>query len=93
MFVVDAPPTPMQIMAEYDKDNVHANGCGGIQADDTMYINSGAGALATNPDRARRLRLRRRRLRAARRTPPNMPAPELVYTYDGRTASTPTAWR
>jgi len=46
MFVVDHMQTPMRIVAEYDKSQVHANGCGGIEPNGKMYINSGAGTLA-----------------------------------------------
>ena len=90
MFVVDHRQTPMKIVAEYDKEKVHANGCGGIQANGKMYINSGAGALTATPttpanptehdvyafdvDRFDRTP-----------NPPNVPAPKLVYDYDNRT--------
>ena len=48
-FVVDHKANPMRIIAEYDKNALHANGCGYIQKGNQMYANSGAGALATNP--------------------------------------------
>jgi DNA-binding beta-propeller fold protein YncE len=41
LFVVDARKTPMEIVAEYDKSQVHGNGCGGVQVAGHMYINSG----------------------------------------------------
>ena len=50
MFVVDHRETPMQIVAEYDKADVDENGCGEIQAGDKMYVNSGVGTVAANPD-------------------------------------------
>ena len=31
LFVVDATATPMRIVAEYDRETVHANGCGGLE--------------------------------------------------------------
>ena len=43
LFVVDATQTPMQIVAEYDNDTVYPNGCGGVQAGETMYVGSGGG--------------------------------------------------
>jgi hypothetical protein len=49
LFVVDPTTTPMEILAEYDRTTVHANGFGGVEANRRMFINSGAGALATNP--------------------------------------------
>ena len=75
LFVVDPNTTPMSILAEYDKTTVHPDGCGGIQANGQMYINSGGakesdlysfplrGYLSSNP--------------------PNTPAPSLVYSNDG----------
>jgi hypothetical protein len=46
LFVVDATQTPMQIVAEYDLDTVHPNGCLGVQVDDKMYVDSGGGTAA-----------------------------------------------
>jgi hypothetical protein len=43
LFVVDATTTPMQIVAEYDIDTVHPNGCLGAQVGDKMYVDSGGG--------------------------------------------------
>ena len=43
LFVVDAQKTPMQIVAEYDIDTVHPNGCLGAQVGEKMYIDSGGG--------------------------------------------------
>ena len=43
LFVVDATQTPMQIVAEYDIDTVHPNGCLGVQVGDKMYVDSGGG--------------------------------------------------
>jgi len=75
LFVVDPNTTPMSIIAEYDKNIVHPDGCGGVQANGQMYINSGGakeadlysfplrGYLSSNP--------------------PNTPAPSLVYSHDG----------
>ena len=75
LFVVNSKATPMSIIGEYDKDVVHPEGCGGVQANGRMYINSGgpleadlysfplSGYTGANP--------------------PNTPAPALVYTHDG----------
>lgn len=41
LFVVDARRTPMQIVGEYDKNTVKGNGCGGVETNGSMYINSG----------------------------------------------------
>lgn len=41
MLVVDPRPTPMRIVAEYDMQTIHGNGCGGLQLGDKLYVNSG----------------------------------------------------
>ena len=82
MFVVDHNRSPMQIVAEYDRDHVDDNGCGEMEAGGRMYVNSGAGApgdafghsvyafdLGSLP--------------AAGALPPNTPEPALVYTRGG----------
>jgi hypothetical protein len=43
MFVVDHNTTPMRIVAEYDRAHVDDNGCGEMEVDGKMYVNSGAG--------------------------------------------------
>ena len=83
MFVVDHHRTPMAIVAEYDKSHVHANGCGGIQADDKMYINSGAGGLADNPTEHDVYAFPVGEY-GSEPNAPNRPAPRLVYSYDDR---------
>ncbi len=46
LFVIDAKETPMEIVAEYDKDTIHPNGCLGAQVGNTMYVDSGGGTVA-----------------------------------------------
>lgn len=46
LFVVDATTTPMEIVAEYDIDTVHPNGCLGVQVGDKMYVDSGGGTAS-----------------------------------------------
>jgi DNA-binding beta-propeller fold protein YncE len=46
LFVVDAKSTPMRIVAEYDKNTIHPNGCLGAQVGNKMYIDSGGGTAA-----------------------------------------------
>lgn len=41
MLVVDPRAEPMRIVAEYDLATVKGNGCGGIEVDGQMYVNSG----------------------------------------------------
>ena len=75
LFVVDPNTTPMSILAEYDKATVHPDGCGGVQANGQMYINSGG---------AREADLYSFPLRGyLSSNPANTPAPTLVYSHDG----------
>ena len=85
LFVVDGRASPLQIVAEYDMDTVHGNGCGGTEIRGRMFMNSGGGTPANlhefdiydfptsgySPD-----------------NPPNTPAPALVFSdhSDGRDA-------
>jgi hypothetical protein len=43
LLVVDVTATPMKVVATLDNNQIHPAGCGGIQAGNTMYINSGGG--------------------------------------------------
>ena len=46
LFVVDSKQTPMQIVAEYDLNTVHPNGCLGAQVGAKMYVDSGGGTAS-----------------------------------------------
>ena len=46
LFVVDAKQTPMAIVAEYDINTVHPNGCLGAQVGTKMYVDSGGGTAS-----------------------------------------------
>jgi DNA-binding beta-propeller fold protein YncE len=83
-FVVDHKASPMRIVAEYDKDALHANGCGYIQKGDKMYANSGAGTVAGNPGEHDVYSLPVDEYDTQNPAPPNTPAPELVYSHDER---------
>jgi hypothetical protein len=93
LFVVDPTTTPMEILAEYDRTTVHANGFGGVEANGRMYINSGAGAADTNPSQFDVYRFPLAGYAAW--NPPGTPAPVVAYSDDTmpqRTNGTPTAW-
>jgi DNA-binding beta-propeller fold protein YncE len=77
LFVVDSKATPMQIVAEYDKNVVHGNGCLGAESLGKMYIDSGGGT-ATNLYQAD---LYVFPLSGFSTTPnePNMPPPHVVF--------------
>lgn len=47
LLIVNPRATPMAIVAEYDAQTVHGNGCGGAEAGGSMYLDSG-GATAGN---------------------------------------------
>jgi hypothetical protein len=81
LFVVDATATPMRIVAEYDRETVHGNGCGGLEGGGKMYVNSGGGTAAnldefdvySFPVAAY----------STEPSPPNTPARTLVLSLDG----------
>jgi hypothetical protein len=81
LFVVDFKASPMRIVAEYDRDTIHGNGCGGLEGDGRMYVNSGGGT-ATNMSEfdVYSFPLAAFSLTAS---PPNTPAPTLVVSLDG----------
>jgi DNA-binding beta-propeller fold protein YncE len=78
LFVVDLRPSPMRIVAEYDKATIHGNGCGGIQTGGKMYVNSGGGTM-TNLSQ---FDVYAFRLSAFSLHPslPNLPAPKVVFS-------------
>lgn len=80
LFVVNPQATPMQIIAEYDRDTVRANGFGGAEAAGLMFVNSGGGT-ATHPFGFDVYAFPLSGYRAANL--PNTPTPALVYSDDG----------
>ena len=82
MFVVDSTATPMAIVAEYDRATVHPNGCGGVEHDGKMYLNSGGGTAA-NPLEADLYTFPLSGF-STTPNPPNTPAPALVFSHDSR---------
>ena len=82
MFVVDTRATPMAIVAEYDKDVVHPNGCGGLYANGKMYIDAGGGTAA-NPLESDLYAFPMGGF-SATPNPPNTPLPTVVFSRDGQ---------
>jgi hypothetical protein len=80
LFVVDPTTTPMQILAEYTQTVIHGNGCGGIEAKGSMYINSGAGTETGNPSEFDVYRFPLAGYSASNW--PNTPAPVVVFSDD-----------
>jgi hypothetical protein len=86
MLVVDPRPTPMQIVAEYDMQTIHGNGCGGLQLGDNLYVNSGG-----RPGPMEHLhvygfdvyRFGLGEFRAGKRPSVNEPAAKVVYQVNG----------
>jgi DNA-binding beta-propeller fold protein YncE len=81
MFVVDSRATPMAIVAEYDRDTIDPSGCGGLETDGTMYVDSGGGWPA-NPLESDLYAIPLAGL-STRPAAPNTPAPSLVFSQDG----------
>ena len=85
LFVVDGKASPMRIVAEYDKDTIHPNGCLGAETKGKMYIDSGGGT-PTNLFEADLYAL------PARGYPslagPNTPSPRVIFSEDVEDADT-----
>ncbi len=76
LFVVDWQATPMRIIAEYDRGQVPANGCGFIESRGWVYANAG-GATRNNLDQFTVYRLPMSGYDAS--NPPNTPAVQVLY--------------
>jgi hypothetical protein len=79
LFVVDSQKTPMEIVAEYDLNTVHPNGCLGAEAAGKMYVDSGGGT-ATNVFEADLYAFPLSGY--SPNNPPNTPAPRVVFSED-----------
>jgi hypothetical protein len=85
LFVVDSAATPMRIVAEYDRDTVHPNGCLGAEVPAQhgnaakMYVDSGGGTAA-NVYEADLYSFPVTGFSPA--NPPNTPAPKVVFSED-----------
>lgn len=77
LFVVDSQASPMQIVAEYDANLVHGNGCLGAEVPGKMYIDSGGGTAA-NLFQADLYAFPTDGYSAA--NPPNTPEPTLIFS-------------
>ncbi|WP_433935259.1 hypothetical protein AB3662_11215 [Sorangium cellulosum] len=77
LFVVDPTATPIQIVGEYDATTVHGNGCGGVEAGGSMFIDSGGGTAA-NLDQFDLYRFPLTGYAATNAA--NTPPPEVVFT-------------
>jgi hypothetical protein len=82
LFVVDAHSTPMRIVAEYDKDAVHGNGCGGLEAAGKMYVNSGGGTMTNLSEFDVYAFPLYQFYKLRKPAPPNTPAAKLVLSLD-----------
>jgi DNA-binding beta-propeller fold protein YncE len=82
LLVVDSTATPMAIVAEYDKATVHPNGCGGVELNGKMYVNSGGGTAA-NPLESDLYTFPMSGF-STTPNPANTPAPVLVFSHDSR---------
>lgn len=89
LFVVDSRATPMRIVAEYDRETVKGNGCGGVQSREMMYLNSGGAPVNLQGAEHEFLHLHGFEVYRfplsgyGNGTEPNTPAPELVFAADG----------
>lgn len=84
LLVVDPRTNPISIVGEYDKDTIHGNGCGGIEAGkpSRIFINSGGPALGTLTNKSEFDVYRLPIDGYSPSNPPNTPAPEVVFSDD-----------
>jgi DNA-binding beta-propeller fold protein YncE len=79
LFVVDTLATPMAIVAEYDRQTIRPNGCGGLETSGKLYLNAGGGTKLV-PYAADLYAFPLNAL-STRPSPPNTPAPTTVFSY------------
>jgi hypothetical protein len=81
LFVVNPRATPMAILGEYDRQTVHGNGCGGSEAQGSMFVDSGGGTAAN----LHAFDVYRFPLSGyAASNLPNTPAPETIFSDDAQ---------
>jgi hypothetical protein len=83
LFVVDFKATPMAIAAEYDRDHIHGDGCGGLEAKGNVYINSGAGSVVGGGHLSEFDVYKFPLSGYDAANPPNTPTPVVVFSDDG----------
>ncbi|MEM9218961.1 MAG: hypothetical protein AAGD25_32090 [Cyanobacteria bacterium P01_F01_bin.150] len=52
LFVVDTKATPMNIVGEYEQQVVNGAGCGGVQAENHMWLNAGVSASGAGAEQS-----------------------------------------
>jgi hypothetical protein len=82
MFVVDPRTDPISILAEYTTSVVHGNGCGGVEAGGSVFINSGGPAVGTLANKSEFDVYRFPLSGYSASNPPNTPAPVIVFSDD-----------
>jgi DNA-binding beta-propeller fold protein YncE len=89
LLVVDPRSTPMEIVAEYDREVVRGNGCGGVQVGDALFLNSGGAPVNLQGQPHPHLSLYGFDVYRfpvdgyQTGSPPNTPEPTLLFTADG----------
>lgn len=92
LLVVDARDTPMRIVAEYDRETVAGNGCGGVEVGGSMFINSGGAPVNLQGAEHPFLHLHgfdvyRFPLSGYDTGVANLPGPQVVFSVDGEADS------
>jgi hypothetical protein len=81
LLVVDPRRTPMRIIAEYSRDVIHGNGCGGVQHGPFMFVTSGGGT-ANNLTEFDVYRFVAPAFFGSFERPAEMPKPKVVFSDD-----------
>lgn len=80
LFVVDATAPQLRIIAEYGRETVRANGCGGVQIGGKMFLNAGGGT-AGNPTESSLYSFSLDQFGAT--NSPDTPAPRVIFSKRG----------
>lgn len=88
LFVVNTKVTPMTIVGEYDNQVVNGAGCGGVQAENQMWLNAGVSASGAGAEQSTfTIFSIDDLLFGSGSNPPNSPAPTMVFKDETNTAT------
>jgi len=80
LLVVDTTATPMAIVGEYDNQVVNGAGCGGVQAEDEMWLNAGVSASGAGAEQSTFTLFTLNDAQfGTTSNEPNIPAPAMVF--------------
>ncbi len=88
LFVADTETTPMSIVGEYDNQVINGAGCGGVQADNQMWLNAGVSASGAGATQSTFTLFTLDDAQfGTSSNAPNIPAPTMVFKDSTNTAT------